>query len=94
VRNASLQWAHQQNLALAAEALMRLPVELRDFTAMTIPLDPHLLPKAKTLIRQFQDDLAELLEAEPGTEVYKFCTQLIPLTQVRIREENGSCDSY
>ena len=81
VLNLSLQKAHRQNLELAQEALTSIPVELRDFSAITMPTTPELLPKAKELIRKFQDDLSELLESKPGTEVYKFCTQLFPLTK-------------
>jgi uncharacterized protein (TIGR02147 family) len=81
VLNLSLQKAHRQNLELGLEVLSNVPVELRDFSAITMPTNPKLLPKAKELIRKFQDDLSALLESEPGTEVYKFCTQLIPLTK-------------
>lgn len=86
ILNVSLQKAHHQNLELAQEALIEVPVELRDFSAITMPASPHLLPKAKELIRKFQDDLSELLESESGTEVYKFCTQLFPLTKVAQKE--------
>ena len=82
VLNLSLQKAHRQNLELGQEALTSIPVELRDFSAITMPTTPELLPKAKELIRKFQDDLSELLESKPGTEVYKFCTQLFPLTKL------------
>lgn len=81
VLNLSLQKSHRLNLEIAGEALTNVPVELRDFTAITMPASPKLLPKAKALIRKFQDDLCALLETEPGTEVYKFCAQLFPLTK-------------
>jgi uncharacterized protein (TIGR02147 family) len=81
VMNLSLKKAHRQYLELGLEALAHVPTELRDFTAITMPTNPELLPKAKELIRKFQDELSALLESEPGTEVYKFCTQLIPLTK-------------
>jgi uncharacterized protein (TIGR02147 family) len=83
VLNLSLQRAHRQNLELGREALTHVPVELRDFTAITMPTNPDLIPKAKELIRKFQEELSALLESEPGTEVYKFCTQLIPLTKTK-----------
>jgi hypothetical protein len=50
-------------------------------------LDPRLLPKAKTLIRQFQDDLADLVTSSPGTEVFRLCVQMIPLTKPRPPQE-------
>jgi len=86
VLNLSLQKAHRQNLELGQEALASIPVDLRDFSAITMPTTPELLPKAKELIRKFQDDLSELLESKPGTEVYKFCTQLFPLTKLKTPE--------
>src|SRR5690606_13180760 len=53
IPNISLQKAQRQNLDLALQALIDVPVELRDFTAITMPADPDLLPKAKELIRKF-----------------------------------------
>ncbi|MCM2276927.1 MAG: TIGR02147 family protein [Oligoflexia bacterium] len=86
VLDLSLQKAHRQDLELAAEALATVPVELRDFSSITMPAHPRLLPRAKELIRKCQNDLSALLESEPGTEVYQLYVQLFPLTKVQLKE--------
>ncbi len=92
VRSPALQRAHVQNISLATKAIEEVPVHLRDVTAITMPSNPELLPKAKELIRKLQDDLSDLMDTMPSTEVYKFCTQLIPLTQVTEQKENDETD--
>jgi uncharacterized protein (TIGR02147 family) len=81
VSSPALRRAHAQNLVLAQASLDRDPVEARDFTAITLAIDPSKLGAAKELIRKFQDELAELVECGEQTEVYKLCVQMFPLTQ-------------
>jgi hypothetical protein len=80
VPNRAVRSGHRQNLDLARAALDRLGVEQRDFTALTLAVDPSTLPAAKLLIRRFLDDMACLMEVAPKTEVYKLCVQLFPLS--------------
>ena len=62
---------------------MNEPVEHRDFSSLTFPLDPKKLDQAKTLIRRFEDDLFALLDEESTpTEVYRLAIQLFPLTKM------------
>lgn len=79
--NSSLRKAHAMNLELARHSLEQDDVSVRDFTAITMPIDPHKLGQAKELIRKFLDQLSGLLESGEQTEVYKFCTQLYPLSK-------------
>lgn len=83
VFSTSLQKAHIADMELAKQALQTLPVTLRDFTSISVPTSPSLLPRAKALIRKFRSELTELLESEPGTEVYQASIYLYPLTKVR-----------
>jgi hypothetical protein len=55
-------------------------VEKRDFTAVTVAVNPKNLSTAKELIRKFQDELCDQLEAGRCTEVYRLSVQLFPLT--------------
>ena len=81
IRNDSLRGAHSSNLELARRSLERDAVEERDFSAMTLAFDHETMPKAKELIRRFQDELADLVETSRADEVYKLCVQLFPLTR-------------
>ena len=45
--NSSIQKAHVEDMELARESLLNDPVEVRDFTSLTIPVSPKLLPMTK-----------------------------------------------
>ncbi|MGE3975406.1 MAG: TIGR02147 family protein [Bdellovibrionales bacterium] len=88
VVNISLRQSHQQTLELAQAALESVPVQQRDYTWVTIPMDLQKMNDAKTLIRKFQDDLALLMEeGKEPTEVYRLAMQFFPLTKL---EPGGS----
>lgn len=86
-KSLALRSAHHGNLELARNSLKRDSVQQRDFSYMTMAINPHHLPEAKELIRKFQDELSDLLEKGERTEVYHFITQLIPLTKIFEKEK-------
>lgn len=77
----SLRKSHAQSLEMANASLMNDPVDVRDFGAMTMAIDPDLLPEAKEMIREFRKKLSAFLESGKKTEVYRFSTILFPLTK-------------
>lgn len=81
VANVSVRRAHGQYLEKAREALETLPVEARDFTSLMFACSPGQLPRAKEMIRKFQDKLYAELEQESKSEVYQMCIQVFPLTR-------------
>lgn len=85
VASVSARKAHFQNLDLARQSLERDPVDKRDFTCLTLPLDPRHLGRAKELIRKFQVELDAELEAlnqGHATEVYRLGMHFYPLSHV------------
>jgi transcriptional regulator with XRE-family HTH domain len=83
VLSLAIKASHQSNLSLAKERLNEIPIELRDFTSIVMPINPKKIAAAKELIRKFQDDLESLLEDSKASEVYAFNTQLIPLSKIK-----------
>jgi uncharacterized protein (TIGR02147 family) len=81
VFNVSIQKAHIADMELAKQALQDIPLELRDFTSVSVPTAPELLPDAKKLIRKFREELAHLLSSKPSSEVYQMSVYLYPLTK-------------
>ncbi|MFZ4713736.1 MAG: TIGR02147 family protein [Bacteriovoracaceae bacterium] len=79
----SLRKSHEVTLELAKDSLHRDGVEKRDFTYITMAINPKKISEAKERIRKFQDDLCDLLESGERTEVYRFSSQLIPLTKLK-----------
>lgn len=80
VVNLALRKSHAQDTELVLKSLQEDEILMRDISAITMAIDVKKLPQAKKLIRRFQDQICELLEDGPKTEVYKLCVQLIPLT--------------
>ncbi len=76
----ALKLVHQQNLDKAREALFQVEIDQRDFSAITLAIDPNRMSEAKKLTRRYLADMENLLEQGDRTEVYKLCVQLFPLT--------------
>lgn len=81
VINLSVQKSHLQDLELKEKSLLNFSPDVRDHTSMTLTLNNNSIPKAKELIRIFQDRFSEEIESTPGEEVYKLSIALFPLTQ-------------
>lgn len=80
--NLSVRKSHEENLELARESLSRDHILSRDFTTLTMAVDPAKMTVAKEMIRKFQDDLSEVMETGDITEVYRLSIQLFPLTKI------------
>jgi uncharacterized protein (TIGR02147 family) len=72
---------HHQTLDLAKQSLDVDPVDTRSFTAMTMAIDPELLPEAFERMTKFRDELCTFLESGTKKEVYKLSLQLFPLSK-------------
>lgn len=78
----SIQKSHLENAHLIETSILEVPVHLRDHTSMTLVLNKKDIPKAKEMIRLFQDQLSDEIEKYPGEEVYRLSISLFPLTKV------------
>lgn len=74
---------HSQNLALAEKTLHSVPVDLREFGSVTMPVNLKNLPKVKALLLKTRKKAADLLEDNNTTEVYTLSFQLFPLTKIK-----------
>ena len=80
VKSQALKEAHIETLEIGKKKLEEVEVDLRDYSVMTIAMDPNKLPEAKTIIREFRQKMAALLRDGDKTEVYQMAIQLYPLT--------------
>lgn len=71
----------KQILEQSAEALMTLPIEIRNHTSMTMAIDQRHLPEAVKKIAEFRRELCQYLNSfgEP-TDVYQLSISLFPVT--------------
>jgi uncharacterized protein (TIGR02147 family) len=74
---------HKQILDRAKEALDQIEISKRDFTSITIAIDPAKLELAKEKIKKFRRELCSFLEKGNPKEVYELSVQLFPLTNPR-----------
>ena len=72
---------HSQCLAFAERSLEEVPLDKRDVTSTTFPVDPKNLREAKRLIKNFRRGLAELLSDGTCREVYNLTVALYPLSK-------------
>lgn len=79
--SSAIRTFHKQVLKLATEALDQQTFEERDFSNLTITVDPSRLELAKTKIREFRTEMAHLLDGSNSKEVYQLSVQLFRLTQ-------------
>jgi transcriptional regulator with XRE-family HTH domain len=77
----AIRKSHFQSLELAKRSLEIDPIELRDFTAMTVAIDPSRIPEAKRRIRKFRDRLSKFLETGNKRQVYRINLSLFPLSR-------------
>lgn len=86
IANIGVRRQHYQALDLARESLDTDSLTDRDFSAMTMAIDPTRLPIAKQRIKQFRRRLCNYLEGGDKKEVYRICISLFPLTRKVPRE--------
>ena len=78
IKDVSIQAAHVDGLNMAKRSLLRDSPLKRDFTALSFPADPELIPLVKEKIRLFQDEIEALFENRNNTEVYKLAVYFFP----------------
>ncbi len=79
----AIQQYHRRILHLAADKIESVPVEKRDYSAMTMAADPTKIDQARKIIEKFQDEMADVLQNKNAKEVYVISCQLFPLESER-----------
>lgn len=87
VASEALREFHLKNLELASQKLISVPVEDRDYSAITVAMDKAKIPFAKGMIRDFRRKLISLLETgEHKDGVYQLSIQFFPLDEADVKE--------
>lgn len=85
VSNQSIIKAHRGDVQKALEMLDKTPMNLRDYSSITMAINPERISEAKKLIAKFRRKMAALLEQDNRKEVYSLAIQLHPLSQLEKR---------
>lgn len=78
---------HRQNLELAAQKLDEIDLHQREYTSITMPVDPKRLVKAKEMMNYFKNELCKFLGSGEKSEVYTLALQLFPITILKENKE-------
>ncbi|MNY47216.1 hypothetical protein D3C86_1824680 [compost metagenome] len=81
VLNKGIQAYHRHTCELAMTAVEQLPVELREFQSMSLPVQKEKIPLAKEMIRKFRAQFQKAMGSENANEVYQFNIQFFQLTE-------------
>lgn len=81
VANISLKNHTIQTLELAKDSLFSDPLEKRDFSTITMAIDPEKISEVKKMIKSFRKKISKKLECGKKKEVYKLSIQLFPLSR-------------
>lgn len=76
----ALRKFHRQHLDLAKDRIETVPVELREYSTMTMAISRKKLPRAKKMIHEFKLKLNKYLEEHDADDVYTLAIQLFPVT--------------
>lgn len=82
IPSTSIREGHRQSLMKATEALDEVPVEFRDFTAVTYAIDSKKIKEVKEMVLKFHQKLGVMLEDGVPDQVYRLNIQFFPLTKL------------
>ncbi|QDK45842.1 hypothetical protein DOM22_12115 [Bdellovibrio sp. ZAP7] len=74
---------HRSVIDLAKTKLDTVPVEEREYGAITLAINPAKIGKAKKMIRDFQNQLCEELEVGKKKSVYTLSVQFFPVSETK-----------
>lgn len=88
VSTAGTRKHHHQVLDRAKESLSNDPADVRDFTCVTMAINPGQIEYARKRITRFRRQLMKELEAAGRpTQVYQLAIQLFPVTNFNTKEK-------
>jgi uncharacterized protein (TIGR02147 family) len=81
IANSAIRKYHHETLDLSKNALKEIEPALRDFSSIVLKMNPKNLKKIKELIRNFQDEICDLIENDDPEEVYHMNIHVYPITK-------------
>lgn len=81
VPSADVRESHRQFSGKAIESLNDDPMEIRDFSGMTLTVNPDKMPQIRDAIASFRRRLCRIADDEKSREVYRLNIQFFPLSR-------------
>lgn len=83
VPSTALKKHHCQHLEMASRSLMNDPIDKREFTSVTMAIDPEKIPQVKKLLQKYKRNICNILETDEPQEVYQLSFQLYPIGKLQ-----------
>lgn len=80
VPNIHVRNGHKSKIGRSLISLEEDPVDIRDFSGITMAIDPKKIPEAKERIKKFRRELCQFLESENQQQVYQLNIQFFPMS--------------
>ena len=84
ISSAAIKENHAQHLQMAEKAMYQVPIHLREFNNLAIPINLEDVHEAKEMIREFVHRFNKKMSAEVGEEVFQFNVQFYRLSKGKI----------
>lgn len=88
LKNLAIQNYHYSLLEKAQDVLQSLPVQDRDFCALTFPFSIEDLPWLQNEVRILTEKIIKKSKSKKHAHVFQFNTQAFPLTQLTSKKES------
>ena len=75
---------HNQMIQKSFEALEIVPINERDYSSLTIALDPELIPEIKEEIKQFKDRLKAISNKAKRQDIYQMNLQFFNFPKINL----------
>lgn len=86
IKSIALRKFHQQIMNMGIAALNEETVARRNFSGITMSIDPKKIPEAKKRIQNFMEELMGFLESGERKEIYQLSTGLFELKNYQVEK--------
>lgn len=80
LKSQALKDSHKETMQMGIQKIEDIDLEKRDFSSITIAIDPTKIEDAKILIKEFRKKINSLSQEGNVSEVYQLAIQFYPLT--------------
>lgn len=78
----ALRDSHIETLEMGKNKIEEIDLELRDFSSITMAVDPDKINEMKIIIREFRQKMSGLVKNGKKKEIFQLAIQLYPLTKM------------
>ena len=90
IKSQALRDSHKETMLMGIQKIDEIQIELRDFSSLTLALDPKNINEAKQIIKEFRKKMTSLSTQDTPEEVYQLAIQFYPLTKPELQDTRAT----